>query len=111
MKDEFKNKIEAIVRAIPRGMTLPYGKIAFYAGYPGAARAVGTLMAHNHDPKVPCHRVVRSDGKIGLYNRGGPAAKKKRLAMEKAFDKNSTIRIWQPTIKEIGTALKKASQK
>lgn len=81
-KINFKERALAIVRKIPKGKTLSYGQVAFAAGYPGAARAVGTLMAHNHDKTVPCHRVVRSDGKIGEYNGGGPEAKLKRLKSE-----------------------------
>ena len=40
------------------------------AGKPKAARAVGAIMRANHDPSVPCHRVVKSDGTLGGYNRG-----------------------------------------
>ena len=81
-KVNFKERALEIVRKIPKGSTLSYGKVAFAAGYPGAARAVGTLMAHNHDTTVPCHRVVRSDGTIGEYNGGGSEAKLKRLKSE-----------------------------
>jgi O6-methylguanine-DNA--protein-cysteine methyltransferase len=42
-------------------------------------------MKENFDPSVPCHRVIRSDGKIGEYNRGGPAAKRKLLITEGAL--------------------------
>jgi O-6-methylguanine DNA methyltransferase len=81
-KINFKERTLAIVRKIPKGKTLSYGEVAFAAGYPGAARAVGTLMAGNHDKTVPCHRVVRADGSIGEYNGGGPEAKRKRLVAE-----------------------------
>lgn len=59
--------------------------VAERAGYPGAARAVGTVMKRNYDPSVPCHRVVRSDGRIGAYNRGGEEAKRELLRAEGAF--------------------------
>jgi O6-methylguanine-DNA--protein-cysteine methyltransferase len=39
-------------------------------------------MKNNYDPTVPCHRVIRSDGKIGAYNRGGPAKKRALLKAE-----------------------------
>jgi O-6-methylguanine DNA methyltransferase len=81
-KINFKERVLAVVRKISKGKTLSYGEAAFAAGYPGAARAVGTLMAHNHDKTVPCHRVVRADGTIGEYNGGGPEAKLKRLKAE-----------------------------
>jgi methylated-DNA-[protein]-cysteine S-methyltransferase len=70
------------VRDIPRGETLTYGEVARLAGFPGAARAVGSLMARNFDPKIPCHRVIRSDGRPGEYNRGGEDVKRKLLERE-----------------------------
>ncbi len=78
----FKERVLAVVRKIPKGKVLSYGQVALAAGYPNAARAVGTLMAQNHDATVPCHRVVRSDGRIGEYNGGGSSAKAKRLRSE-----------------------------
>ena len=68
---------------IPRGEVRPYGWIAAEIGHPKAVRAVGTALAHNPIPLVvPCHRVVRSDGSIGQYSLGGPAAKRTILAAE-----------------------------
>jgi O-6-methylguanine DNA methyltransferase len=68
---------------IPRGEVRPYGWIAAEIGRPRAVRAVGTALAHNPVPLVvPCHRVVRSDGFIGQYSLGGPAAKRTVLAAE-----------------------------
>lgn len=78
----FADKVREVVRAIPKGQTMTYGEVAAYAGSPGAARAVGSIMKHNYDPSVPCHRVVRSDGRVGEYNRGGAEAKKKILIKE-----------------------------
>lgn len=66
----FKEKIWSVVRKIPRGKTLTYKEVAKKAGRPNAFRAVGNILSTNHDPKIPCHRVIRSDGKIGDYNRG-----------------------------------------
>ena len=67
---DFSEKVLAVVRAIPRGQVMSYGEVAKQAGHPGAARAVGSLMKQNHDDSVPCHRVVRADGRAGRYNRG-----------------------------------------
>lgn len=39
-------------------------------------------MKNNYDPTVPCHRVIRSDGRAGEYNRGGEAAKRELLRKE-----------------------------
>ena len=79
----FAKKVYAIVAKIPKGKTMAYGEVAIKAGRPGAARAVGSIMSHNYRPEIPCHRVVRSDGRVGEYNRGGPEQKKKLLAFER----------------------------
>lgn len=68
MKKLFRESVLAVVRNIPRGNVLSYGEVAARAGYPGAARAVGSLMRRNNDDTVPCHRVIRSDGRLGEYN-------------------------------------------
>ena len=61
---------------------MTYQEVARKAGNPNAQRAVGTLMAHNHNPSVPCHRVIKSDGTLGNYNRGGIHRKKHILEKE-----------------------------
>ena len=81
----FTDKVRNVVRKISKGKTMTYGEVAKAAGRPEAARAVGTIMKNNYDPTVPCHRVIRSDGKIGDYNRGGSEAKKKLLIAEGAW--------------------------
>ena len=80
----FKENIFSIVRKIPRGKTLTYKEVAIKAGSPKAFRAVGNILNTNYDPKIPCHRVVRSDGKTGGWNRGR-ANKMKLLRKEKAI--------------------------
>jgi methylated-DNA-[protein]-cysteine S-methyltransferase len=60
---------------------MSYGQVAARVGRPRAAQAVGQVMAANHDPRVPCHRVVAADGRLGGYNRGA-RAKRRRLADE-----------------------------
>ncbi len=80
----FSEKVYAVVKKIPRGKTMSYKQVAAKAGNKNAARAVGTLMSHNYDEKIPCHRVVRSDGKVGDYNRGGPS-RKIELLLEEAY--------------------------
>ena len=79
---EFKQKVLEIVKKIPRGETLTYKQVATKAGSPQASRAVGNILHGNHDSKIPCHRVIRSDGKAGGYNRG-TKLKIKRLKEEK----------------------------
>ncbi len=77
---DFTQKVHAVVKAIPKGEVLSYGQVAKKAGNSNAARAVATIMAKNFDPEIPCHRVIRSDGKLGGYNRGG--TEKKRLLLQ-----------------------------
>jgi O-6-methylguanine DNA methyltransferase len=64
----FKEKVLEVVKKIPKGQVMSYGEVSRRAGVNGAARAVGTIMSHNQDKNIPCHRVVKSDGKIGQYN-------------------------------------------
>lgn len=66
----FAKKVLEVVKNIPKGSTLTYGDVAWLAGSPGAFRAVGSIMSKNFDKSIPCHRVVRSDGKPGQWNRG-----------------------------------------
>ncbi|MFZ2804146.1 MAG: MGMT family protein [Patescibacteria group bacterium] len=73
----FTLRVEDVVRSIPKGQTLSYKDVARLAGKPNAARAVGTIMAKNQDKSVPCHRVIKSDGKLGGYN--GLRGEKHRL--------------------------------
>ena len=49
---------------------MTYKEVAKMAGRPSAYRAVGNILSRNFDSHIPCYRVVRSDGKIGGYNRG-----------------------------------------
>ena len=69
-KRTFSESVFKVVRAIPSGKTFTYGEVARRAGNPKAARAVGAVLKTNFDPKIPCHRVIRSDGNPGGYNRG-----------------------------------------
>ena len=65
---------------IAAGSVVSYEKLAKMAGYPGAARAVGTVMAKNKNPVVsPCHRVVKSDGTLGRYTAAGGTGRKRKL--------------------------------
>jgi methylated-DNA-[protein]-cysteine S-methyltransferase len=66
----FAKKVYDVVRKIPKGKVLTYKKVAALAGKPLAFRAVGNILNKNLDKKIPCHRVIRSDGKMGGYNRG-----------------------------------------
>ncbi len=78
----FKDRVKDIVRNIPRGATMSYKAVATAAGNPRAARAVAQIMRQNYDPLTPCHRVIRSDGTLGGYNRGGEEVKSILLTNE-----------------------------
>jgi len=79
MNLSFQEKVYNVVRKIPRGKVLTYKEVALRAGSPKAARAVGSILKKNYNPEIPCHRVIRSDGIVGEYNRG----RAKKLALLK----------------------------
>jgi len=85
VKKTFKEKVLDVVRKIPKGKVMTYKEVAKRAGNVKASRAVGNFMKSNYDKTVPCHRVIRSDGKIGDYNRGGQFAKIALLKKEGAL--------------------------
>lgn len=70
---------------------MSYKQVAKLAGRPRAYRAVGNILNKNYDPKIPCHRVIRSDGQVGGYNRG--TAKKISLLKKEGY--------WQWKIKKL----------
>jgi len=73
----FKEKVFQIVSDIPKGEVLSYKEVAWLAGSPGASRAVGNIMKGNQDLSIPCHRVIKSDGSLGGYNKGVETKRKK----------------------------------
>ena len=77
MSLSFQEKVYNIVKEIKKGTVLTYKEVAELAGNKKAFRAVGNILNKNYNPEIPCHRVIRSDGKIGGYNRG--AIKKIKL--------------------------------
>jgi O-6-methylguanine DNA methyltransferase len=81
IKISFTARVYRVVKKISYGKVLTYKEVAKRAGRPLAYRAVGNILNKNYDPKIPCHRVIRSDGTTGGYNRGAEQ-KKKRLQNE-----------------------------
>jgi O-6-methylguanine DNA methyltransferase len=80
---EFETAVLRKALEIPRGQVRPYAWIAREIGRPKAVRAVGTALANNPVPiLIPCHRVVRGDGKIGNYALGGSQKKERILLAE-----------------------------
>jgi O-6-methylguanine DNA methyltransferase len=76
----FQERVYSAVQKIPHGETRSYKEVAFSAGSPSACRAVGNILNKNHNPNIPCHRVVKSNGSIGGYNGG---AKRKQTLLQK----------------------------
>ena len=69
-ESKFSNGVFQVVKKIPAGKFLSYKMVAKLSGRPKAWRAVGNVLNKNRDKKIPCHRVIRLDRKIGGYNRG-----------------------------------------
>jgi O-6-methylguanine DNA methyltransferase len=82
-------KVVKVCKRVPPGKTITYSQLAKKAGFPKAARAVGNILAKNQLPLIiPCHRVIRADGKIGNFSApGGAKMKKKMLEHEKERSK------------------------
>ena len=79
-----KEKVYALVRAIPKGKVTTYGQIAEALGNKNLARAVGNALHQNPDPaSIPCHRVVSSKGRLAThYAFGGADVQRRRLEAE-----------------------------
>ena len=101
---DFEQQVLRKVLEIPRGEVRPYAWVAAELGRPLAVRAVGNAVARNPIPFViPCHRVVRSDGRIGNYGAGGPTAKRAVLESE-GMDTTEMERLPAKGVRFIGSA-------
>jgi O-6-methylguanine DNA methyltransferase len=81
---DFRTRVHTFVRSVPRGRVVTYADVALAVGCPGGARAVGRVMAQTDDRSVPCHRVVRSDGRVA--GSPGLAARLRREAVRVGRD-------------------------
>lgn len=80
---DFQLRVLEEILKIPFAKVRTYSWIAKRAGFPGAARAVGSVLRKNPYPLlIPCHRVVKSDGVLGRYS-GGKGVKRKLIEFEK----------------------------
>ena len=89
MSKDFLDRVLDKCSRIPSGKVSTYGEIARVLGKPKASRAVGQALKRNpHAPRIPCHRVVRSDGSIGGYGGAGKKGieKKIRLLRKEGID-------------------------
>jgi methylated-DNA-[protein]-cysteine S-methyltransferase len=89
----FQRRVIEQAQSIPYGKTLTYGQLAERAGYAGAARAVGSVMARNRFPLVvPCHRVVASGNRLGGFSsRRGISTKQRLLELERASNEKGAL--------------------
>ena len=80
---EFQLKVWDYLRKIPRGSVRTYSQVAKDIGKPLSTRAVANAIGKNpYAPKIPCHRVIRSDGSLGGYS-GKGGVKTKRFLLRK----------------------------
>ena len=81
---KFQLKVWKYLKTIPKGKVKTYKQVAIGINRPKSARAVANACAKNpYPPKIPCHRVIRSDGALGGYSgRGGIKKKLKLLRSE-----------------------------
>ena len=76
----FQIKVWNELKKIPKGKTKTYKEIAIKIGFPKAARAVGNACRKNPYPiKIPCHRVIKSNGTLGGYLGSSDFIRKKKL--------------------------------
>ena len=83
---KFQLQVWNYIKKIPRGSVKTYKQVAIAINKPKSARAVANACGKNpYAPKVPCHRVVRSDGSIGGFSAPGGAKAKKKLLKKEGF--------------------------
>ena len=86
---KFQLKVWNYLKKIPKGKVRTYADVAKAIGKPLAVRAVANAIGKNpYPPKIPGHRVIRSDGSLGGYSgKGGIEKKRHLLRSEKVFIK------------------------
>ena len=83
---KFQLKVWKYLKTIPKGKVKTYKQVAIAIKNPKSARAVANACAKNpYAPKIPCHRVIRSDGKLGGYSGPGGIKTKKKLLKSEGF--------------------------
>jgi len=80
---KFQLKVWKYLKTIKKGQIKTYLDVAKAINKPKAVRAVANAIANNpHPPKIPCHRVIRSDGNLGGYS--GPGGLKTKIKLLKS---------------------------
>ena len=84
---KFQLKVWNYLKTIPKGSVKTYKQVAIAIKRPKSARAVANACGRNpYAPKIPCHRVIRSDGGLGGYSgKGGIKTKLRLLRSEKVI--------------------------
>ena len=83
---KFQLKVWKYLKTIPKGKVKTYKQVAIGIRNPKSARAVANACARNpYAPKIPCHRVIRTDGRLGGYSAAGGIKTKKRLLKREGF--------------------------
>ena len=90
---KFEIKVWSYLRKIPKGKLRTYSQVAIAIGKPLAVRAVANTIGKNpFPPKIPCHRVVRSDGSLGGYSAKGAIKNKKKLLKKEKIVLNQLLK-------------------
>ena len=83
---KFQLKVWKYLKTIPKGETRTYLDVAKAINKPKAVRAVANAIGKNpYAPKIPCHRVIRTDGSLGGYSGQGGIKKKKKLLISEGI--------------------------
>ena len=83
---KFQLAVWKYIVKIPRGKVKTYKEIAIYLKKPNSARAIANACAKNPcAPIIPCHRVIRSDGKLGGYSGSGGVKMKEKLLKKEGY--------------------------
>ena len=83
---KFQVKVWKYLKKIPKGKVKTYKQVAIGINRPKSARAVANACGMNpYAPKIPCHRVIRSDGSLGGFSAPGGRKAKKNLLKKEGF--------------------------
>ena len=90
---KFQLKVWDYLKNIPKGEVKTYKEVAIGINNPKSARAVANACAKNpYAPKIPCHRVIRSDGSLGGYSGAGGVKAKEKLLKKEGFSTKNVIK-------------------
>lgn len=96
--NELERQVYKKLLKVPKGKVTTYGELAKAVGLKNGQRAIGHIMNRNPFPVIiPCHRVVKSDGKIGGYFYG-QEVKTKMLSDEGIVVRDGKIQDWEKSV-------------